>query len=685
MKKGGFTFVLHSHLPYCRLAGRWPHGEEWIHEAAAETYVPLLNALYDLRAENVPFKLTIGITPILTEQLIDPLIIDHFEEYLEERIVAAEKDIERFSSEGMTRARDEARAAAARAKLEAEERAKEEARARLVALIPAQPVLLKGRDALRIAADIKKAAAEVLAMSRTGKAIKPEPELEMHEIQSQATDVAIATQDIETAETELETGKVEEAPVPAEPRHGLAIYYRDWYANIRDTFQQRFNRDIVGAFRKLQDEGGLEIITCAATHGYLPLLSRDSSINGQLKTGIASYVKNFGRRPKAIWLPECAYRPAYYAQDEDGTAYVRPGIEDFLADNGLHLFFSETHTVEGGVPVGKAAGETLIGPYSYVKRRYVLPHAEEFPKTGGTTFQPYWVVRQDVAVMGRNNRTGMQVWSSKFGYPGDGDYREFHSKDSGSGLQYWRITGSDVDLGAKEFYNPEWAKNRAPSHADHFVYLVEQELSEYHQNTGKKGLIDCNYDTELFGHWWFEGVEWLKEVLRRLAFSETVELVTASQWLEENPPETTMAIPESSWGQQGTHYVWLNDENEWMWEPIHAAERRIEDLVVTFGDSSDPDVQFVLAQITRELVLLQSSDWPFLVTTGQAIDYSIKRFNEHVERFNTLADGLVAGRGTVSAELMEEARRLHALDNPFPDINPHDFVARQGVPAGVVS
>jgi hypothetical protein len=96
---GAFTFVLHSHLPYCRLAGRWPHGEEWIHEAAAETYVPLLNALYDLRDEGINFKLTISLTPILSEQLADADIREHFIRYLEDEILAAQRDIPRFGEE----------------------------------------------------------------------------------------------------------------------------------------------------------------------------------------------------------------------------------------------------------------------------------------------------------------------------------------------------------------------------------------------------------------------------------------------------------------------------------------------------------------------------------------------------------------------------------------------------------
>ena len=94
-----FTFVLRSHLPYARLAGRWPHGEEWIHEAASETYIPLLNALYDLRAEGLRYKITIGITPVLAAQLADPDVLDHLDEYLDDKIARAKQDVLRFRGE----------------------------------------------------------------------------------------------------------------------------------------------------------------------------------------------------------------------------------------------------------------------------------------------------------------------------------------------------------------------------------------------------------------------------------------------------------------------------------------------------------------------------------------------------------------------------------------------------------
>jgi 1,4-alpha-glucan branching enzyme len=562
MAHGAFTFVLHSHLPYVRRAGRWPHGEEWIHEAASETYIPLLQQFYQLRADGVPFKITIGITPVLAEQLDDPDVKDHFDQYLQDKIEVAAEDVERFE------------------KLEKEQ------------------------------------------------------------------------------------------------LHYLATFYFDYYTDIKRTFDETFGRDLIGAFRTLQDEGFIEITTSAATHGYLPLLGTDSAIRAQLRAGIHSYERMFGRKPTAIWLPECAYRPAYY--DADGN--IRPGIEYFLAEQGMKVFFSETHTITGGSPVGKAAGDA-IGPYGEIKRRYLVPTGEAAPERTATTFRPYYVSdttagpdadqHSGVAVIGRNNRTGMQVWSAEWGYPGDYDYREFHRKDAESGLQYWRVSGPKVELGDKELYHPDWAEYKVQQHADHFARLVHKEVEAYHEGTGQFGLIASNYDTELFGHWWFEGVEWIGEVLRRLAEDDTVELTTASEYVEAHPPDEVLHLPEGSWGMGGTHFTWDNPETHWMWGPIRDAEERMEKLAADY-DREDDRVFGMLKQAARELLLLESSDWPFLVTTAQAREYAIQRFSQHVERFEVLATSIENERldGDLAAGYWE-------LDNLFRDVDPDWWKARK--------
>jgi 1,4-alpha-glucan branching enzyme len=276
-------------------------------------------------------------------------------------------------------------------------------------------------------------------------------------------------------------------------------------------------------------------------------------------------------------------------------------------------------------------------------------------------------------VLGRNNRTGLQVWSASHGYPGEADYREFHKRDGVSGLQYWRVTGPEVDLGNKDVWNPSWARDRVAGHADHFAHLVESLLSEFHATSGKTGIISAAYDTELFGHWWFEGVDWLISVLRKLSGSPNVETCTAGQFVAAHSPEEVLALPESSWGQAGNHFVWLNADTEWMWPVIHAAERRMERLVELHPDAGG-QLLVVLSQCARELLLLESSDWPFLVTTGQAREYAIQRFDDHVERFRRLAEVAEGGRPT--SEDIALTNEWWELDKLFPTIDYRVFSRR---------
>jgi len=268
-----------------------------------------------------------------------------------------------------------------------------------------------------------------------------------------------------------------------------------------------------------------------------------------------------------------------------------------------------------------------------------------------------------VAVIGRNNNTGEQVWSSSWGYPGDFDYREFHKKAGTSGLQYWRVTGDKVDLLNKDYYHPDWASYKVEQHAEHFAHMVGDFLRNYHQQTGEFGLVSSNYDAELFGHWWFEGVLWLEKVLRHLAQFDDVRLMTSQEYIEEFPPQDTLHIPESSWGAGGNHFVWDNGETHWMWQPIHEFEQRMEELANKY-DNPSKDQLLALNQAARELLLLQSSDWSFLITTGQAREYAIERFSRHCDRFEQLVAMLADQQ--INTAVVEE---FWSADRVFPDID----------------
>jgi 1,4-alpha-glucan branching enzyme len=294
------------------------------------------------------------------------------------------------------------------------------------------------------------------------------------------------------------------------------------------------------------------------------------------------------------------------------------------------------------------------------------------PSTDRTTFQPYWVAQPRVAAIGRNVTTGLQVWSAEHGYPGDFLYREFHKKDGESGLHYWRVTGARVGLGDKASYDPNPAFERAGDHARHFASLVEDQVRGYHESSGRYGIVSAAYDTELLGHWWFEGVTWLQEVLRTLARSETVAMTGAAQFVREHPPEDVVALPEGSWGQGGNHFTWQNADTAWMWPLINGAARRMEEIAGRPGPKADLETG-PLAQLARELLLLESSDWPFLVTTGQARAYAELRFTQHLERFNELAAQIESGQ--IDPAFVDS---LWERDKLFPDIDCDDFATREG-------
>ena len=549
MTIGSFVFMLHSHLPYYRMAGMWPFGEENLYECMSETYVPLLNAISELyEEEGIKAKLTVGITPILAEQLNDYHLQEGFVEYLDTRIAAVAKDLDRY----------------------------------------------------------------------------PDPKVEH-----------------------------------SQHLKYLAKYYYDWFNHIKDCFVNKYNKDLISAFKKYQDLGCIEITTSGATHGFSPLLCNDSNLNAQFKIGSDTTKRLFGKKARGAWLPECAYRQGYEFIGKDGQKKWRPAIELTLQNNDIEYFFTESHVIEGGNSVGHRRVVGIYGNIEYIP----LPEREA---TGYDTYSAYWLPDAQVAVMGRNDRAGFQVWSAADGYPGDGVYREFHKKDDKSGMNYWRITSSNTDLGDKMLYDPVLAMNQVNSNSDHYTTLLYELLSNYKKANNKNGLIMVSFDTELYGHWWFEGVEFIKQVVRKLHnFLPEIERLTAAEYLDKHPPVDTIQIPESSWGQGGHFYVWLNHLTEWMWPIIHGCEKRIVDIVSNYEKiPEDKLLHIALNQLARENLLLQSSDWPFLITTWQAKDSATERFEEHVQRFEKIADMIEEGNIN-EAELV----KIESVDNCFPTID----------------
>ncbi|HJR15898.1 MAG TPA: 1,4-alpha-glucan branching protein domain-containing protein, partial [Gemmatimonadales bacterium] len=421
--------------------------------------------------------------------------------------------------------------------------------------------------------------------------------------------------------------------------------------------------DLIGAYRALETSGRIEIISSAATHGYLPLLARDESIRLQLAVGVSEHRRIFGRSPKGCWLPECAYRPRgpWEPWPTAPRTGVRRGIEEHLADAGFQFFFVDAHLAAAGRPLG-LSGDPAGDPIVHTPARAGQP-----TEPLRSPYRAYRVAHGSVAAYVRDPRASMQVWSRFEGYPGDEWYLEFHKMRWPGGLKLWRVTGSGVDLGGKQPYDPGTAARRAQDHANHFSQLLAGISAEQSQN--RESVVVAPFDTELFGHWWFEGPLFLGQVYRALADQrESVLPATGSKHLEAHPPRAAIRLPWGSWGANGDSSMWLNDQTGWTWERLWPLEQSFWDVAPSALAS--PAARPVLAQAARELLLAQSSDWQFIISTGAAADYAEKRFREHCEEAERLVAALSPDRETDLESVQKLADELYRRDQVFPNVLP---------------
>ena len=548
------VLTLHSHLPYVLNHGRWPHGSDWLCEAAVDTYLPLLEALNHLDEKGTPSPVTLGVTPVLANQLSSPGFAEELEGFFQQRL----------------RACDEA------------------------------PTSL------------------------------------------------------------AETGEGDLLP--------LVGFWRGRFLRLRKAFQE-MGGDLIGSFRRHRDEGRLEFITSAATHGFLPLLGREESIRLQLAVGVREHERLLGSTPRGCWVPECAYRPGGNWNPIPGVSAERerPGLERHLSEAGFRFFFLDTHMAEAGGSLG------WYGDVPHGAQRFDADFLGEARdpdwKASRSPYQAYLVgeggEEHELAAFVREPRASMQVWSRHAGYPGDSAYLEFHKIRWPGGLKLWRVTGPDAGLGEKAPYDPGKAGYRASDHATHFSgFLGHIQRKE---RVGPSGVAMIPFDTELFGHWWFEGIDFLRELFTRLPFRDGVVPVTATEHLEAFPPQVAIQPLEGSWGAQGDFGMWLNESTRWTWERLWSLEDLFWDTAP--GGLSAEDTRTIVAHAARQLLLAQSSDWQFMISTGAVPDYATRRFNLHCDDADLLLGALQPGAPPEAmSRALERVAELQSRDDLFPDI-----------------
>jgi 1,4-alpha-glucan branching enzyme len=300
---------------------------------------------------------------------------------------------------------------------------------------------------------------------------------------------------------------------------------------------------------------------------------------------------------------------------------------------------------------------------------------------------------EGVGLFPRDPGSAKEVWSAAEGYPGDFRYREFyrdlgydaadnlvdavHKQGTGArknvGVKLHRITGR-VDLADKQPYDPAAAFQAVQQHSQHFAERRAQDALDLEKALDTEPCITAAFDCELFGHWWHEGPWFLDQFLRKLASGSVNGMkaprpVTAYHYLELEPTQQVTYPAVSSWGDGGAFEVWVNQRNDWLWRRVHDGQKRFHDVVAARGVDGHATHARAVKQAARELLLAQSSDWPFILTMGTQMGYAQRRPVVHLSRLHRLLSQMESG-------FIDEAdlSQMEERDAVFPDVDPGTLV-----------
>jgi 1,4-alpha-glucan branching enzyme len=365
--------------------------------------------------------------------------------------------------------------------------------------------------------------------------------------------------------------------------------------------------------RELVDADTVELLGGPLAHPFQPLLNprlREFALH----EGLADAAQRFARTPRGIWAPECAYAPGMEA------GYAAAGVGHFMVDGpSLH----------GDTALGRPVGDT------------------------------------DVVAFGRDLQVSYRVWSPKSGYPGHGAYRDFHTYDHVTGLKPARVTGRNVPSSGKAPYDPDRADAAVDAHVADFVQVVRRRLTDESERIGRPAHVVAAFDTELFGHWWYEGPQWLARVLRALP-EAGVRVGTLGDAVDDGFVGAPVDLPPSSWGSGKDWQVWAGDQvtdfvrlNA---EVVDTALSTVDKALTQHASVGAPTPRDTVAdQILRETLLTVSSDWPFMVSKDSAADYARYRAHLHAHATREIADALAAGRRDQAQRLADGWNRADGL------------------------
>jgi len=416
-------------------------------------------------------------------------------------------------------------------------------------------------------------------------------------------------------------------------------------ADYHDDVQRRGGLTAVWA--ALADAGAIEVLGGPATHPYLPLVRDPAIIDAQLAIGLDDHAGWLGRRPRGLWPPELGHRPRGRVADacaepetvdHQGTPTLPrigdevPGLEEHYAAHGI------THVVVDAPTLVRAAGGA--------ERDWTVRPDAPAPGTGSpdeVVHDGVLIGDSDVVAYARDLAVAYHVWSPTAGYPGNAWYRDYHATGGFGVHPSWRVTDRALPPDAKAPYEPDAARAQVERDAEHFHGVVRGVLDDR-----PGALVVAAYDTELLGHWWFEGVAWLGRVLDRVAEDPRLTTTTLASRRARRDPTRRLDLPESSWGYAKGHASWATPATRPLWATVVASESRARAALATGRVAPG-----LARAIARELALVSSSDWLYMTTRGNAEGYGAERIARHSARLERLCAATEHDEGAQAAALAE--------------------------------
>ncbi|MEV5649655.1 glycoside hydrolase family 57 protein [Nocardia sp. NPDC052254] len=407
----------------------------------------------------------------------------------------------------------------------------------------------------------------------------------------------------------------------------LGRYEHTLAARALADFEQRWRHGGSPVWRELIDAETIELLGGPLAHPFQPLL--DPRLRGfQLREGLADARHRWGHTPAGIWAPECGFTP---------------GMEQGYADAGVTHFMVDGPALRGNTTVGR----------------------------------PVW--DSDVVAFGRDLQVSYRVWSPKSGYPGQSHYRDFHHYDHDTGLKPARVTGKTVAGPDKAPYDPAAAAAAVERDVADFVETVRRRLIDESERIGRPALVVAAFDTELFGHWWHEGPQWLEQVLRALP-EAGVTVGTLADARAAGFVGEPVELADSSWGSGKDWRVWAGDQVQDLVELDAEVVRTALDTLDKMAAQSDGLRDPVADQLVREAILAVSSDWAFMVSKDSAAGYARDRAHEHAHAVRELAGAVTSGQLAKARQL---AAGWYAADGFFPALDARRLDARETDPSGL--